>query len=167
MARRAVLHVIQPEESDEPAPGTHDRRAMYAANRAQLAWCFGVSAGQVHQWAEDGAPAKEARGYNVREWVAWRIEFIKRQSATHESKRRYDEARAGVEEEKLKRLRGEVIAREQSTADRLAIVRWFSDVLDRLPSELVTKLAGDRKKNRRVLKSYINGLRGRLAEPDA
>ena len=124
-----------------------DARAVYAATQAELAWVFDVSLSAVRLWAAQGAPPKGGRGYNLREWVMWRLA---RQAApaiqpegqtAAEADRRYKLARAAREEIRLRRDQGVVVDVDEARSKREGIIRWFLAAFEQIGPQLQITLA--------------------------
>ncbi len=157
-----------------PAKKHRGRPSTYLRSKVELAEGFGVSSPTIDKWLTNGAPKKRAKGYKLAEWTAWvltRASGGTTQQESHDSapteleqaRAQRERTRAELDQLRLDNARGVFVPRTDYERDRCSWVRYFVAQLERLPSELVTKLAAKSSKSvKQVVEDHVRGVRTRM-----
>ena len=144
------------------------KNELHAKSKEQLASVFRVSRKTVGQWLRRGAPVKGPAGYDLSAWVAWRDEQLRPNEQDPETSadadRRYKIAKARREELRVGELEGKLIRKTTAARERIGLVRRFVGVLEQLPANLQSRLAGKKPRQfRKIIEAEIARQRERLA----
>jgi len=142
-------------------PKSNGVPAFYATQR-ELAFLFSLSISQIRKDLDNGAPKRTGHGYDVKEWIGWRIgrRGSKGSSALERAETRIKEGRAVLVEMQVGQLQGTLIDSTNARGMRNRLVSIFASILDRAPAELAPLVGGKTPRAAKVLiKSYFDQAR--------
>ena len=149
--------------------------ALTVDSQQELALLFGVSPKTVWQWLKDGAPAKTSDGYDLRGWIAWRLDRLGASPGDEsiaQVKLRKTSAEADLAQLKFQKENQAVISRQDHEDALRKVCGAFAGEINRMPAGLCTALtnlpvADVRKRLNQWRLDVLNFLFGDGPEPAA
>ena len=133
---------------------------FYVKTQNRLAVLFSVSPATIVNWVDAGAPAAGRNGFDLREWIDWRIKRVAQPPDVAAVTRELREAQRDLARERLGRERLKVVPVEDVESERVARMRWFTGCMSRAAGELAGKLTGRAPgETRKIVSDYFDAVR--------